>query len=490
MTASAAAAGEVYVLTYRGTINPASADYILRGIQLAEKESAECVVLRLNTPGGLVSTTRRIVEALLATRVPVATYVWPSGGHAASAGTFIVMAGHVAAMAPATNIGAAHPIFMGQGQEGAEHMLKTMTDKATNDAVAFIKGIAKERNRNAEWAESAVRESAAISAEDAVEQRVVDFVAGSLEELLTLMDGRSVETPAGEKILNTKDAATRIVSMTAREKVFAVLAVPEVAYILMMLALLGIILEINAPGLGGGGILSGICMILALYGLSVLQVNYAGVALILLGAVFLILEIKVASHGLLTIGGVASLAIGSFMLFDVRSVPAFLALSVPTPVIVVTVVCVTGFFLFCVYFAVKGHKRRVVTGREALVGMVGVARSDIREEGRVFADSTLWTAESVEGVIPAGAKVEVVGVDGLRLKVRSCAGPGPVPEEVRRRASNVSRTMGGHFRRRFLRADPGERDQDRPGVRAGCHLPTWTPPGRQGPRVVLHHPDH
>jgi membrane-bound serine protease (ClpP class) len=224
--------------------------------------------------------------------------------------------------------------------------------------------------------------------------------------------------PTGDETLETKAASRRVLDMTVREKVLSVLAHPNVAYVLFMLALLGIILEVNAPGLGGGGILSAICFILALYGLAVLDVNYAGVALIVLSVAFFILEIKVPSHGLLTIGGVVSLALGSLMLFQVPNVPAVFSLGISTPLIVAAVACVSAFFIFCVYFAVRGHRRRVVTGQEALVGMIGVARSDIREQGRVFADSTLWTAESVGGIIPAGAKVEIVAVDGLRLKVR------------------------------------------------------------------------
>jgi len=200
-----------------------------------------------------------------------------------------------------------------------------------------------------------------------------------------------------------------------------VLAHPNVSYLLMMLAVMGIILEVNAPGLGGGGILSAICIILALYGLCVLEVNYAGLALILLAMGFFILEVKIVSHGLLTIGGVTSLLLGSFMLFDTPGVPAALNLQVSVPVIIGTVVCITGFFLFCVYYVVRGHQRRVVTGREGMIGLVGVARSDIVDEGSVFAESTLWTAESVGGPISAGSKVEVVAVDGLRLKVKPYA---------------------------------------------------------------------
>lgn len=421
----AGAAGDVLVLTYRGTINPASADYLLRGIRLAEEAKAECVVIRLDTPGGLVTTTRRIIEGIMQSQVPVVAYVWPSGGHAASAGTFIVMAAHVAAMAPATNIGAAHPVFMGQGEQ-SEEQAKTATDKARNDLIAYIKAIAKKRKRNAEWGELAVRESAAASAEDAVEKNVVDLLADDVEELLAAIDGRRVEIVGGEKVLRTKGAATRDIPMTARERFFSILADPNVAYILMMLAFMGLILEIHAPGLSGGGILSAICIILALYALSVLPWNYAGLALILLSVGFFAAEIKVPSHGLLTIGGVISLALGSFLLFD-RPAEAP-GVRVATPVIIATVGSVTSFFVFCVYYVVRGHRRKVVTGQEAIVGMIGVARSEIRQQGRVFADSTLWTAESIEGLIPAGAKVEVVAIDGLRLKVKPYTEPDAVSD--------------------------------------------------------------
>ncbi|MFQ6132837.1 MAG: nodulation protein NfeD [Armatimonadota bacterium] len=426
--AGAAAAGnEVHVLTVTGTVSPAMERYIERGLREAQVAEAQCVVLRLDTPGGLMDTTRCIVADILASPVPVVVYVWPSGGRAASAGAFIVLSGHVAAMAPSTNIGASSPVFMGGGTPGGEEeesesasrQLETLLKKATHDAAAFIRAIAEKRGRNAEWAELAVREGVAASERQALEKNVVDLVARDLEDLLTQCEGRTVEVEQGEVTLKTEGAPVVENEMRFEESLLLALAHPNLAYILLLVGIYGLIFELRNPGFGGSGIVGAICLVLGLYSLSVLDFYWAGLLLILMGVGFFVAEIKVPSHGLLTVGGAAALFFGSIMLFPKQQ------MSVSLPLIVGMTALTTVFFLACITAGLASQRRKVVTGTEGLVGLHGIVRRAVDPEGQVFVDGALWRARAEEP-LEAGTVVEVEAAEGLLLTVRRSEA---IPEE-------------------------------------------------------------
>ncbi len=412
--------GPVLVLTVNGDVNPVLVEYVQRGLRQGEERKAELVLIRLDTPGGQLESTREIARSFLAADVPIGVYVWPPGGRAGSAGTFITLGAHVAAMAPSTNIGAAHPILAGgaPGEESPEgDQMKTLNEKATNDALALIRNLAGKNGRNVAWAQKAVTESVSATADEAVRLRAVDFVAADLPDLLKQADGRKVTVRSGQRVLRTASAQVEYLPMNWREVLLFHLANPNVAYILMMLGIYGLIIELKTPGFGGAGILGAICLILALYSLSVLPVNFAGLALILIGIGFLVGELFAPTHGLLTLGGVVAFAVGSLILINDAQ------MHVSRPLIAAVTVSVIGFFVFALGAIVKGQKRKVVTGVQGMIGRPGQARTALEPEGTVFADGTLWTAESVEGVIEKGADVEVVEVDGLRLRVRRATGP-------------------------------------------------------------------
>ncbi len=419
--AVASAAPVVHVLRASGPVSPALGSYYDRGLQEAARAKADAVVLMIDTPGGLMDTTREIVTDILLSEVPVITYVYPQGGRAASAGAFIVIAGHVAAMAPGTNIGASSPVFMGggpagEGSEEESEQLKILLKKATEDAAAFIRALAEKRGRNVEWAELAVREGVAVSAEQALQKNVVDFVAADTAELLERVDGREVQLETGPHTLKTRGAQLVENEMTVQEQLLLLLSHPNVAYILLLLGIYGILFELRAPGIGGAGVLGAICLILGLYSLSVLQANWAGVALIALSVGLFVAELKVQSHGVLTLGGVAALLFGSLILFPQGD------LKVSLTVVITMTVLTVGFFLFVLFFVVLTYRRQVTTGAEGLVGKRAEVRVALDPEGQVFCDGALWQAEAEEP-IEKGAKVEVVGVEGLRVKVRRLPPP-------------------------------------------------------------------
>lgn len=406
----------VLVLTVRADVNPVLVGYIERGLREGSRRNAELVVIRLDTPGGLDENTRQIAQAFLASEVPVGVYVWPPGARAGSAGTFITLAAHVAAMAPSTNLGAAHPIFIGggPGQETPQgEQLKTLSEKATSDASALIRSLARKRGRNAEWAEKAVRESASATAEEAAALGVIDFVAQDLEDFLRKADGRRVEVRSGKRVLRTLGAPIQFLPLDWREKLLFPIANPNVAYVLMILGIYGLIVELKTSGFGGAGIIGAICLILSLFALSVLEVNVAGLALLLLGIGFFIAELFAPTHGLLTLGGAVSFTIGSLILIKGPQ-----EMQVSRPLIAGVLISTLGFFVFALGAIVRGQKRRIVTGIEGMIGRVATVRQPLTPVGTVFADGTLWTAESLEGPISSGESVEIAEVDGLRLRVK------------------------------------------------------------------------
>lgn len=399
----------VKVIRIEGVINPVALEYISKGIEEASKEGAECLIIELDTPGGLDTSMRDIIKKIFSSEVPVVVYVYPSGSRAASAGVFIMLAANVAVMAPGTNIGAAHPVSIG----GTMDTLSIMSEKIVNDAVAFIKTIAEKRGRNSEWAEDAVRKSVSITETEALENNVIDFVCPNLDSLLKIIDGMELETIFGNKKINTKEASITRLPMTWRHKLLDIISNPNIAYILMMLGIYGLLFELYSPGTILPGVVGGICLILAFFAFQTLPINFAGLLLILFAVILFIAEIKVTSYGLLSVGAVISLTLGSIML--IKSPLPFLQISLKVilPVVVVTVL----FFLFAVFLVAKSQMKKPVTGAEGLVGEIGVANSTINPEGDIYIHGEIWTAECDEK-IEKGEKVEILSVAHLKVKVK------------------------------------------------------------------------
>ena len=389
-------------------IGPASARFLIDSIDRAEKRKAECLVIELDTPGGLESAMRDIVKRILAADVPVVVYVAPSGARAASAGVWILLAAHVAAMAPGTNTGAAHPVAVGGGEVD-----DTMRKKLENDAASFIRSVAQKRGRNVEWAEKAVRESASASDREALELHIVDVVEPSLQALLVRIDGRQVEVVSGPRTLHTRAATIEKLEMGWRARALSAIANPNVAYILLMLGSMGLMMELWNPGAIFPGVVGAISLLLAFFAFQVLPVNSVGLLLILLGVILLLLEIKVTSYGTLTLGGVAALTFGSLLLFETPE--AFYRVS--WGVLLPTVAVVTFVFLFIVGKGLLAQRARPVTGASGMIGLVGTADSRLDPGGRVFVRGEYWNARSLEP-IEAGSSVEVLAVEGRQLVVR------------------------------------------------------------------------
>ncbi len=400
---------KVIVINIDGAIQPASADYIHSGIEKAAEENAGCLVIMLNTPGGLLKSTRVIVTDILESKVPVIIYVSPSGSQAASAGVFVTIAGHIAAMAPGTNIGAAHPVTL-QGT-----MDSVMMEKATNDAAAFIRTIGEKRNRNIQWCEDAVRKSVSVTETEALKLRVIDLIAADTEELLSKIDGREIETSAGKVFLKTKDAEIINLDMTFAQILLNLLSDPNLVYILFMLGIYGLFFELYNPGAIFPGVIGGICLILALYSMHTLPINYAGLALIIFSVILFVLEIKVVSHGILSVGGVISLILGSVMLFDVDAFGEIFRISweIITTVVVLTIL----FFTFAITLGIRAQKRKPATGAEGIIGEIGIAISDIDPFGEVRVHGEIWESESISGKIEQGRNVKVESISNLKLKV-------------------------------------------------------------------------
>jgi len=398
----------VDVVTVSDAITPPIGEYILKSIRQAAESGAQAIVIQLDTPGGLDLSMRDIIKECLNATVPVVVYVSPSGARAASAGVLITISAHVAAMAPGTNIGAAHPVAMGIGKAD-----ETMMEKVENDAVAYGRGIADQRGRNADWIEEAIRKSVSVTAEEALKLRVIDLVAEDLDGLLEKIDGREVKLASGTRVLKTKGAEINRREMGFREKVLITISNPNIAFILFLLGLAGLYFEFSSPGVILPGIIGGISLILAFFAFQTLPVNYAGILLILFAVILFIAEIKVVSHGVLTIGGVVSLVLGSIMLFESPDP----ALRVSWSVLVPAVAIVSLFFVAVISIAVRAQMRKVMTSREGLIGARGEALSDVHERGKVLIGGEYWNAFSKEP-IAKGKKVEVVAVDGLNVEVR------------------------------------------------------------------------
>ena len=411
--------GNVAVARINGSINPASSDYLQRAIEEAAARDAAILLIELDTPGGLVSSTQDIIQAMLASRVPIVVYVAPQGAWAGSAGTFITLAAHVAAMAPGSSIGAAHPVEMGGApapvEEGKEKSASHEERKAENMLAAFIESIAKKRGRNVEWAEKAVRDSVAVTAEKALELRVIDLVANDRAELLEKLDGRVVETDAGPVRLVLAGASEYEIEMGVVTRVLDVIADPNVVWLLFMAGLALLYVEFNQPGLIVPGVIGASCLVLALIAVQVLPFSWMGVMLVLLGAGLLVAEAFVTSWGMLFAGGLACLLIGGALLFDR---PDLSDLSIDFWRVLVPAVGALG---LCVGFLIVAVSR--VTGRaqtagvEELVGMIGVASTRLDPSGTVFVRGEYWTADAAEPV-ERDERVELLAVEGLRLRVR------------------------------------------------------------------------
>jgi membrane-bound serine protease (ClpP class) len=399
-------ARQVNVIRVESVISPSSADYIVNAIKEAEKDKVAALVIELDTPGGLDTSMRVIIKEMLAAERPIVVYVAPSGARAASAGAFITMAAHIAAMAPGTNIGAAAPVAMG-GQ-----MDKTMEKKVTNDAAAYMRTIAEKRGRPIDLAEEWVRKATAKTETEALKAKLIDVVSPKLEDLLQAIDGRVVTTAAGKVKIETKNAVVQRGEMNLREKILKIITDPTIAYLLLILGLAGLYFEFSTPGAILPGVLGAIALILALYAFQQLPINYAGVLLILLAIVMFIAEIKVVSHGVLTAGGIAAMILGSMMLIDTPA--PYMRISVGA--IVGTAATTAAFFLFVVGAGVKALRTRTKTGMEGLVGEIGVVRTRLAPRGQIFLSGELWNAES-EGEMEPGASVRVTGMDGLTLRV-------------------------------------------------------------------------
>ncbi len=399
-------ARQVDVITVDGPITPVVAKYINEAISRAESAGDELLVIRLDTPGGLLQSTMSIDKRILASRVPVAVYISPSGGRAASAGVFITYAAHFAAMAPSTNIGSAHPVTM-----GGKDTSRVMLEKVTNDAVAHIKGLARQRQRNARWAEEAVRSSINITEQEALKLGVINLVARNLDDLMEKLQGRTVEAAGQQVTLQTAGAELTFHPMGFHYQVLNKIADPNIAYLLMMAGIIGIFFELRNPGAIFPGVLGGISLILAFFAFQVLPINAAGILLILLAVIFFIMEVHITSYGLLTIGGLVAMILGSLMLY--RSPELQVSLSVMIPAIGGFAL----FILFALYMALKARLTKSTTGVAGMVGERGSVVRPLNPEGQVSVHGEIWRATS-QTKVKAGTEIEVVDVKGMLLIVK------------------------------------------------------------------------
>lgn len=426
--AIAAPRPQVVLLQVDGAISPASAAYVVDGIAEANERHADAIVLELDTPGGLSSSMRDIIKAILASPVPVIGYVAPSGARAASAGTYIMLASHVAAMAPATNIGAASPVSIGGGgvlplpaSSSGKPASNESTEmrKVTNDAVAYIRSLAEQRGRNADWAEKAVREAVSVSDAEALKLHVIDLTAPDLKQLLVEVDGREVKTAGGTRVLHTSNANIETIKPGMRSEFLGVIANPTLAYILLLIGIGGLVIEGTHPGGILPGVVGAIALLLALYAFHLLPVNYAGFGLIVLGVILIVSEAFVPAYGVLGIGGVIAFVVGSVILMH-SGVPGY---GIALPVVIGLAIGAAGVLVGIVYLAIRSHRQRVVSGREEMVGAVAQVVADFTGRGLVHVHGERWQADS-DVPLSHGQQVEVTGMDGLILRVR------PLPATV------------------------------------------------------------
>ncbi|MBI2840270.1 MAG: nodulation protein NfeD [Acidobacteria bacterium] len=409
------AAADILVVDMAEIVHPVTARFLTNAIETAEREKAALLIVRLNTPGGLMDSMREIIMRMLDARVPIAIYVSPSGARAASAGFLITISADIAAMAPGTNMGAAHPVS-GMGEKIDEVMSK----KIENDTVAWIKSIAEKRGRNADLADKAVRESKSYTERESLEGKLIEYVCKDTDDLIAQLDGKTVKRFGGQEMtLHLRGQAQQRIEMSQKEKILSFLAHPEVAYLLFMAALLGLYFEFATPGAIFPGVAGGICLILALFAFDVLPINSAGLLLILVAFALFIAEVKVQSFGVLGVGGIIALVIGSLMLFDAPDS----SLRVPPPTVLGVSLAVALIVIFLLRLAVKAMGSKTVTGEKGLVGEIGTVFQDLHRdgqdpEGKVQVHGEFWNAVSVEGDLPRNERVEVVEVTGLRLMVK------------------------------------------------------------------------
>jgi membrane-bound serine protease (ClpP class) len=414
------------LLNIKGPIGPAVSDYVIRGIEKAEEEHAAIVILQMDTPGGLVQSMRDIIKKILTSTVPVVSYVAPGGSRAASAGTYILYASHISAMAPTTNLGAATPIQIGgmpgmpekepsppekEGGKASGKIPDTLERKMVNDAVAYIKALANRYGRNAEWAEQAVREAVSLTAEEALQIKVIDLVAASREELLQKIDSREVVMENGRHTLDTKGLVIELFEPDWRTRILTVITDPNIAYILMLLGIYGLIYELAHPGFILPGIVGTICLLLALYTFQILPINYAGLALIILGIAFMIAEAFVPSFGALGIGGIIAFVAGSVILMDEQAMRISLLLIGPIALLS------AGFFLWIMTRVYTMRRKKIITGAEEMIGITGEAMEDFTGRGRVWVHGESWQAQCAEPV-KKGQKIQVTAKEGLLLEVK------------------------------------------------------------------------
>jgi membrane-bound serine protease (ClpP class) len=399
-----AAKNDIYIIKVSDAISPGVAEFVKDGIETAEKDGAACLIIELDTPGGLAESMRRIIQGILGSKVPVVVFVSPSGARAASAGVMITMAADIAAMAPGTNIGAAHPVGA-----GGKDISGKMSEKVINDMVAHAKSVAEERGRNAKWVEEAIRESVSVTETEALKGNIIDLIAEDTDDLIQQLNGREIK----EKGVLKLDKSERvIVEPTLRTKILKTISDPNIAYILLMIGLAGLYFELSHPGAIFPGVIGGIALVLAFFALQTLPVNYAGILLIVLAIIFFIMEMKITSYGLLSVAGIISLLLGSLMMFKGTGPDLKLSWRVLLP----TLILISGFFVFVAGLVFRAQISKPKTGSKGLVGEIGIVKKALAPEGKVFVHGELWNARS-DKTVEEDTKVRVVNVINLVLEV-------------------------------------------------------------------------
>lgn len=399
-----AAKGDIYIVKVADAISPGTAEFIKNSIEKAEAEEAACIIIELDTPGGLAESMRLIIQDILGSQIPVVVYVSPAGARAASAGVMITMAADVAAMAPSTNIGAAHPVGA-----GGKDISGKMSEKVINDMVAHAKSVAEERGRNKEWVEQAIRESVSVTETEALKENIIDLIAKDTDDLIQQLKGRKIK---GKGVITLDNAEKVIVKPSLRTKILKTISNPNIAYILLMIGFAGLYFELSHPGAIFPGVIGGIALVLAFFALQTLPVNYAGILLIILAIIFFIMEMKISSYGLLSVAGIVSLLLGSLMMFKDTGPDMRLSLKVLLP----TIILISGFFVFVAGLVFRAQMAKPTTGTKGLVGEIGMVKKALTPEGKVFVHGELWNAKA-EKAIDEGAKVRVVNVVNLMLEV-------------------------------------------------------------------------